>query len=313
MQRCPICLETWRPLVQCPCPGRHMFCIDCQGRIRELECPLCRSACFSVANWLLEAREQRISYTEALLHWQRALRHGHTGILLCLHLQDSERHQRWNLLGVNFGSNSTCVHMATASGHAACVSLLCSIRAEVDARDDFGETALHRSLDNVDTSCLQMLLTNLADAEKTDEAGTPPIVTAAAHGNELATQCLLQARACPGTRSLVGETALMASLEGFNMNIMEILLRSSVNVDDKDDFGETALHLAVRLNHVPGVELLIAAHANCNAESRNGHTPLSLAHQIGDSAVVEILRVSTASYSLVQCQSNSSSDRSTAS
>ena len=278
-------------MTSCPCPGNHSFCEDCRSQIQELHCPLCRSSRLPVAIWLLEGRKSSLGEDEALGLWHRALRHGQSGVLICLRLEDLGRRSRWNLLNAVFDNNSSSLRLAAESGHAENVSMLCLMRAEVDARDDFGETALHRTLIHNDPSGLQALLANRANPEIVDEAGAPPIVIAAASGNVNITQCLLQARVDPSAQTLEGETALMASLmESSNVHVLRMLLRSRVCLHDVDDIGETALHVAVRFNNRTGVELLLAAQADCNLESGDGVTPMQLARQLGKFALLDVLR-----------------------
>ena len=75
---------------------------------------------------------------------------------------------------VNWKEACTPLHLAACHGHAACVVLLVSSKANVDLGDRLQKTALHEAAWGGHVDCVRHLLHARASAER--GSGTPPVV-----------------------------------------------------------------------------------------------------------------------------------------
>ena len=98
--------------------------------------------------------------------------------------------------GVGGSSGYAPLHYAAREGHAACVSFLLEVGADVDRATKEGRaTALHRAAYTGQRDVLDILLRAGADAGLADSDGETALHKAAARG--WADSCALLLRACP--------------------------------------------------------------------------------------------------------------------
>jgi len=131
------------------------------------------------------------------------------------------------------------------------------------------------------------LLNSGADIELKDELGNTALIVAAAENKQSILQLLIARGANVNAQSNSGATALMnASMYG-NLEVVNILLQAGSQIDLKRVDGETGLVGAVQYGHFPMVELLLSKGADANAVTRSafneggGKTPLMFAAQHG--------------------------------
>ncbi len=131
------------------------------------------------------------------------------------------------------------------------------------------------------------LLNGGADIELKDELGNTALIVAAAENKRSILRLLIERGADVNAQSNNGTTALMnASMYG-NLNVVNLLLESGAKVDLKKVDGETALVGAVQYGHLPMVELLLSRGADANVITKGafneggGKTPLMFAAQHG--------------------------------
>jgi len=146
------------------------------------------------------------------------------------------------------------MELATQAGRTETAKLLLEAGANINCRDDRGQTPLHRMLDNrVRGSSIY-----------------PP-------SKDMA-ELLLAKGADVNLKDKDGRTPLQLAAESAGGDVVELLLSKGVKVDEKDDeSGFTALHLAARFGNKNAAELLIARGADINAKDKQGHTPLYVA------------------------------------
>jgi len=122
-----------------------------------------------------------------------------------------------------------------------------------------------------------MLESGLVDVEAKNEYGNTPLHRAS-YDNQIKTAKLLIDRGADvKAKDNNGQTPLhWASIENY-IELAELLLDRGADVKAKDDDGETPLHWASYNNHIEIAKLLLGAGADVDAKGDDGHTPLDLA------------------------------------
>jgi ankyrin repeat protein len=162
--------------------------------------------------------------------------------------------------------------------------------ADVNDKDDDGQTALHKAVAGGHRSAVIALLTHGADMGERDAKGRTPLMVAAENGHvELVTILITP----DSVKNLAGEAlksvgtdALKAvGLPGFT-NRLEHLASSSIDLADQT--GQTPIMKAAANGHLDVVKAL-ANRADPTRRDRQGKTALMLAATSGQTAVVEQL------------------------
>jgi len=152
---------------------------------------------------------------------------------------------------------------------AAAVQSLVRSRADVNATEGDGTTALHWAVDADDLQMVTALIKAGARATVANRLGVTPIVLAATNGNAAIVDALLKAGANPNDTSAEGETVLMTAARSGNAAAVGALLKAGANANATEGWrGETALMWAAAENHGSVVKLLIESGADKNASSR---------------------------------------------
>jgi len=172
----------------------------------------------------------------------------------------------------------------------AAVRALLQRRADVNAPQVDGMTALHWAAYQDDLESVELLVRAGANVKATNRYGIAPLTLAVANGNSAMVETVLKAGADPNTTLPGGETALMtAARVGVLASVKALIARGAI-VDAKDDkHGQTALMWAAAEGHAPVVEMLIELGADYKARLALGMTPLLFAVREGRADVVRAL------------------------
>src|SRR5689334_17134309 len=111
-------------------------------------------------------------------------------------------------LAADLGSTSPLVDAVKAGNRTAALALI-SQKANVNAPESDGTTALHWAAHNNDPDLVDRLLKAGADAKVQNEFGATPMSEAAFNANTEIIDKLLKAGADPDSPSVDGQTALM--------------------------------------------------------------------------------------------------------
>jgi ankyrin repeat protein len=158
------------------------------------------------------------------------------------------------------------VEAARNSDRAALRSLL-QKKADVNATEGDGSTALHWAVYRDDAETADLLLRAGAKVNAANDLGVTPLWTASQNGNAALVRRLLEAGADPDKALLSGETPLMVASRSGYPQVAELLLAKGANANAHGARGQTALMWAVAQKHPNVVKVLLAHHADINARS----------------------------------------------
>jgi uncharacterized protein len=170
------------------------------------------------------------------------------------------------------------------------VRTLLQRRADVNAPQADGMTALHWAAYHDDVESVALLVRAGANVKAANRYGITPLTLAITNGDSAMVEMLLKAGADPNTTLPGGETALMTAARVGTLASVKALLVRGATVDSKDEkHGQTALMWAAAEGHAPVVQMLIEVGADFNARLASGMTPLLFAAREGHSDVVRVL------------------------
>ncbi len=149
------------------------------------------------------------------------------------------------------------------------VRALLEKKADVNAPQVDGTTALHWAVRANDLELTDMLLRAGARVSAANQSGVAPMLLAAMNGNAAILERLLQAGAGPNTPlSQSADTALMMAARTGKVDAVRVLLDHGAQVNAKETWGgTTALMWAVSERHPEVAKLLVERGADVNAKS----------------------------------------------
>jgi ankyrin repeat protein len=150
-------------------------------------------------------------------------------------------------------------------------------KADVNAKQPHGMTALHWAVWHEATPAVGELLRAGADANAATEYGERPLSTACEAGNSGIVELLLKSGADPSLSRAGGETPLMTASRTGNPSVVR-LLRQGMDVNaamqgEKRSRGPNPLVLAVQNGHFETAAAILEAGADPNAQP-TGHAAL---------------------------------------
>lgn len=163
-------------------------------------------------------------------------------------------------------------------------------KADVNAAQPDGATALAWAVHLGDRSMAELLLAAGANVNAVDEYGETPLTLAAANGDGVLVPRLLKAGAKARVARWNGETAVMiaAGVGGLDAVRALVLHGADVNVAEPRR-GQTALMWAAAEGHADVVDALIEIGADTSAVSKTGFNALAFAIAKNDAASVKHL------------------------
>jgi ankyrin repeat protein len=157
---------------------------------------------------------------------------------------------------------------AAAKGEKAVVRTLLQQKADVNAPQADGATALHWAAYRNDLELADILIAAGANAKTPNREGATPLYLASLEGNPAMIEKLLKAGADPNERGLHGETPLMLAARNGNLDAMKALLDNKADINGKEKLrGTTALMWASEQGHPAAVSFLVQRGADVSAAS----------------------------------------------
>lgn len=153
---------------------------------------------------------------------------------------------------------------------------LLSKRADVNAAEPDGTTALHWAAHWNDLEAVRLLLRAGADAKAANRYGATPLSEAVTSGNTEIVLALLNAGADPKTLTTPdGETVLMTAARAGNIDAVRLLIERGADVNARENYkGQTALMWAAAERHPEVVKLLLDHGADWKIRSTERETKL---------------------------------------
>jgi uncharacterized protein len=192
--------------------------------------------------------------------------------------------------------------VASSKGDSEKVKALLAAGADVNAKGQFGETALIVASMDGHIEVMKLLLAAGADVNAKAGNNNPTTKNVPTKGNEV-----VRIEFKPTDIDIIyfsGETALMLASKGGYIEIVKMLLAAGADVNAKGKYGETTLiqtadrdmgagltqdPLAARTRTIEMVKLLLAADADVNAKNDKGDTALIRSSMVGSVEVVKLL------------------------
>jgi ankyrin repeat protein len=178
------------------------------------------------------------------------------------------------VVGLLAGAEPSEVADAAQRGDAAAVQRLLQGKADVNAPQVDGATALHWAVYREDSALVDMLIRAGANVSATNRFDVTPLQMAAIQGHAAILDRLIKAGADPERRGPTGETMLMFAARNGNPAAVQVLLEAGVEVNAREAVrGTTALMWAAEQDNAEVVRRLLAAGADPAAKSGGAGLP----------------------------------------
>ncbi len=163
---------------------------------------------------------------------------------------------------------------AVKAGDGQAVRALLKQRANVNAVEADGMTALHWAVRANDMDTVQLLLRSGANAKAANRYGVTPLSLAAENGNAAIVEVLIKAGADTNATLPEGETVLMTAARTGNADTVKALIAHGAKVNAIESWqDQTALMFAAAENHAAAVKALVDAGAEMNLHSKVWNFP----------------------------------------
>jgi ankyrin repeat protein len=160
---------------------------------------------------------------------------------------------------------------AVKNGDSATVRALLAKKADVNAADRDGTTALHWAVQLDDLGAVDLLLRSGAKVQTPNRYGVTPLQLASTNGHAAIVERLLRAGANPNTSMPDGETVLMTAARTGSVAVIKALVAAGADVAAREPAkGQTALMWAAAENNAAAVKALIELGADPRARSKGG-------------------------------------------
>ena len=156
---------------------------------------------------------------------------------------------------------------AVKNGDRDQVHALLQKKADVNAAEPDGTTALHWAVYRNDVETAVLLLRAGAKVNAANDLGATPLWAASQNGSEAMVRLLLGAGANPNLALLLGETPVMVAARAGSAGVVEQLIAKGANVNLRAARGQTALMWAVAEKHPDVVKALLEHGADVRARS----------------------------------------------
>jgi ankyrin repeat protein len=188
---------------------------------------------------------------------------------------------------------------AAEAGDIERVRALATNKAQIDARDERGRTALLIATQRNDIEMARILIAAGADVNAKDAIQDSPYLYAAAEARLDILRLTLAAGADLASVNRYGGTALIPAAHHGHIDVVRELLKTRIAIDHINRLGWTALLEAVILGdggpaYIEIVHMLVNARADVNLADSHGVSPLAHAERRNFREIALVLRAAGA-------------------
>jgi len=177
---------------------------------------------------------------------------------------------------------------AAMRGDRTAVRSLLQQKADVNAAQIDGATALHWAVYNDDLETAQLLIQAGAKPDAGNREGITPLYLASVYGKPVMIAALLKGGADAKQKGPHGETTVMLAARSGNAEAIKLLLKAGADVNAKEPIrGTTALMWAAEQKHPEAVKALLEGGADFAAKSGAAGLPRNYMAQKVNLANVE--------------------------
>jgi len=178
------------------------------------------------------------------------------------------------IAAMTLGAGRSEIASAAERGDLAGVRDLIVKKADVNAAQPDGATALHWAVYRNDAVMTDALLRAGAKATITNKDGISPLYMASLYGNPVIVNALIKGGADAKSKGPNGETMLMLAARNGNPDVVKALIAAGADVNAKEPVrGTTAMMWAVEQKHPAAVKALLDGHADFAVRSGNAGNP----------------------------------------
>lgn len=186
------------------------------------------------------------------------------------------------------------LHQAVAAGDAERVSQLIGQHADIDQRNEAGETPLLIAVRDNHSGIARSLMEAGASINAQANNRDTPWLLAGASGRTDILRDMIPRRPDLSIRNRYGGNALIPACERGHVETIKLLLTTQIDVNHVNYLGWTCLLEIVILGdggprHIEAAKLVLAAGADPNLADKDGVTPLAHAKSKGQAEVAALI------------------------
>ncbi|WP_374699796.1 ankyrin repeat domain-containing protein [Wolbachia endosymbiont (group A) of Limnophora tigrina] len=169
---------------------------------------------------------------------------------------------------------NTPLHLAVLADKLQVVEKLIEGGADVNAKNNHGATPLHWAALNQNVNIVEKLIEKGANVNEKNKYDNVPLHYAAGYGSLSVIEKLIEKGADINAKSSNGDTPLHLATKNSHLDVLEKLIKEGANVNERNKYGNIPLHYAAVYGRLSIVEEFIEKGADINAKNNNGNTPL---------------------------------------
>ena len=181
--------------------------------------------------------------------------------------------------GPAYIERSTPMIEAARRNHADIIRFLRKHKADIEAKNDIGYTAMHTAAYYGHIKTMDTLLELGANIERRVDYGFTALYAAAFRDQADAVKWLLEHHANIEAATPSGITPLMIAARNNAVKTMRVLIDAHATIEHPDEYGNTTLTIAAYWHKMDAVKLLLENHAKIEARTTSGNTALIRAIQ----------------------------------